>query len=334
MDPEVTAHPARPAAPSAAPPGPHATGADGAASRALLVVGDVVTDVVALHHGPPAPGTDSTAAIRVVPGGAGANAACWAAHRGCGEVRLLARVGADTASWHERELLASGVRPRLVRDAGVPTGTVVCLVDAAAAGERTFLTDSGASVRLGPEDFGQELLDGVGRLHLSGYLLFSAPGRALVTVAVASARARGIPVSLDPASAGFLSALGVRRFRELTEGMEVLLPSDAEACLLTGLSDPAPAAARLSRHVPLVVVTLGGDGALVARDGAVEARVPAVPTVVRDTTGAGDAFAGAFLAALLAGAGAREAAEEGCRAGALAVSRVGARPPHGAAQGA
>jgi sugar/nucleoside kinase (ribokinase family) len=293
-----------------------------------------VTDVVVRHRGPPASGTDTAAAIRLVPGGAGGNVACWAVHQGCPDVRLLGRVGTDTASWHERELVASGVRPRLVVDAEAPTGTVVCLVDAANAGERTFLTDSGASVRLGPEDFGQELLDGVGRLHLSGYLLFSAPGRALVAAAVASARALRIPVSLDPASAGFLSALGVRRFRELTEGMDVLLPSGAEACLLTGLSDPARAAARLSRHVPLVVVTLGGDGALVARHGAVEARVPAVPAVVRDTTGAGDAFAGAFLAALLAGAGAREAAADGCRAGALAVSRVGARPPKGAAQGA
>ncbi|MEU6572884.1 PfkB family carbohydrate kinase [Streptomyces sp. NPDC046805] len=47
-------------------------------------------------------------------------------------------------------------------------------------------------------------------------------------------------------------------------------------------------------------------------------------------TGAGDAFTGAFLAALVAGADAVDAAAEGCRAGALAVERLGGRPPtHG-----
>ncbi len=253
--------------------------------------------------------------------------ACWAAHQGCRDVRLLGRVGADAADWHERALAACGVRPALVVDAEAPTGTVICLVDAGAAAERTFLTDSGASLRLGPADWSDAALDGVGRLHLSGYLLFSEPSRALVAAALASARARGVPVSLDPASAGFLGQLGVGRFLALAGSVDVLLPSRDEACLLTGVSDAADAAAELSRRIPLVVVKQGTGGALVACSGAVTARVPAVPARPRDTTGAGDAFTGAFLAALLAGAGPVEAAEAGCRAGALAVEQVGARPP-------
>ncbi|MER5211599.1 sugar kinase [Streptomyces sp. NPDC002838] len=293
----------------------------------MLVVGDVVTDVVARRRGPLAAGTDTAATIRTLPGGAGANVACWAAHGGHAEVRLLGRVGADAAAWHERELVACGVRPRLVVDPQSPTGTVICLVDADAAAERTFLTDSGASLRLSPDDWSDALLDGVVRLHLSGYLLFSEPSRALVAVALEAARARGVPVSLDPASAGFLVELGVDRFLALVEGVDVLLPSRDEACLLTGLPDAADAAAELSRHVPLVVAKQGADGALVARSGAVCARVPAVPATPRDTTGAGDAFTGAFLAALLTGAGAEDAAAEGCRAGASAVERVGGRPP-------
>ncbi|MEU0285569.1 PfkB family carbohydrate kinase [Streptomyces sp. NPDC006147] len=294
---------------------------------ALLVVGDVITDVVARHPGSLAPGTDTAAVIRTVPGGAGANVACWAAHRGGCEVRLLGRVGSDAAAWHERELIACGVRPRLVVDDEVPTGTVVCLVDGQAEAERTFLTDSGASLRLGPEDWSDMLLDGVARLHLSGYLLFGDSSRALVAVALKAAAARGIPVSTDPASAGFLAGLGPDRFLSLVEGVDVLLPSRDEACLLTGRSDVADAAARLSRRIPLVVVKQGAEGALLARSGEVWARVPAVPVTPRDTTGAGDAFTGAFLAALLAGAMPEKAAEEGCRAGARAVERTGARPP-------
>ncbi|MFJ8789578.1 carbohydrate kinase family protein [Streptomyces sp. NPDC102462] len=294
---------------------------------ALLVVGDVVTDVVARHRGPLAAGTDTAAAIRTLPGGAGANVACWAAAEGCADVRLLGRVGADAAAWHERELVSAGVRPRLVLDAEAATATVICLVDAGAAAERTFLTDSGASLRLEPADWSDALLDGVARLHLSGYLLFSEPSRALAAVALRAARARGVPVSLDPASAGFLRDLGVDRFLAFAEGLDVLLPSRDEACLLTGLSDPADAAAKLSRLIPLVVAKLGADGALVARYGEVLARVPAAPVTPRDTTGAGDAFTGAFLAALLAGSGAEDAVARGCRAGARAVERVGGRPP-------
>ncbi|AQS70133.1 carbohydrate kinase family protein [Streptomyces pactum] len=296
---------------------------------ALLVVGDVVTDVVARHRGPLASGTDTAASIRRLPGGAGANVACWAAYGESRDVRLLGRVGADAAAWHERELVACGVRPLLIVDAAAPTGTVICLVDTRDSAERTFLTDSGASLRLGPGDWSDTLLDGVARLHLSGYLLFSEPGRALVPVALAAARARGVPVSLDPASAGFLTELGVDRFLALVEGVDVLLPSRDEACLLTGLPDAADAAAKLSRHVPLVITKLGAEGAMVARSGTVCARVPGAPASPRDSTGAGDAFTGAFLAALLAGAEPEEATVTGCRAGARAVERVGGRPPCG-----
>lgn len=306
----------------------HGVGGSGrAVGGALLVVGDVVTDVVARHRGPLAPGTDTASAIRTLPGGAGANVACWAAHWGCADVRLLGRVGTDGAVWHERELRASGVRPQLVVDPEAATGTVICLVDTGDAAERTFLTDSGASLRLDPDDWSPSLLDGVARLHLSGYLFFSEPSRALVSVALESARARGVPVSVDPASAGFLTQLGVDRFLALAEGVDVLLPSRDEAYLLTGLPDPADAAAQLSRLVPLVVAKQGAHGALIARGGSVSSRIPAAPAAPRDTTGAGDAFTGAFLAALLAGAKTEEAAAEGCRAGALAVEKVGGRPP-------
>ncbi|MEV4785273.1 sugar kinase [Streptomyces tuirus] len=305
--------------------GPWGTGS--AAGGGLLVVGDVITDVVARHRGPLAAGTDTAASIRTVAGGAGANVACWAAHLGAADVRLLGCVGADAAAWHERELVAQGVRPQLVVDPRAPTGTVICVVDGGASAERTFLTDSGAALRLGPADWSDALLDGVARLHLSGYLLFSESSRDLVAVAVKAARTRGVPVSLDPASAGFLAELGAERFLSLIEGVDVLLPSRDEACLLTGLADAAEAAVELSRRVPLVVAKQGHEGALVARSGKVRARVPAVPATPRDTTGAGDAFTGAFLAALLAGAGPQGAAAEGCRAGARAVERVGGRPP-------
>ncbi|GAA1369181.1 carbohydrate kinase family protein [Streptomyces beijiangensis] len=294
------------------------------AAGALLVVGDVVTDIVARHRGPLAPATDTVAEIRTLPGGAGANAACWAAASGPADVTLLARVGTDSASWHDLRLRRARVRPLLITDPQAPTATVIALVDAAA--ERTFLTDSGASLRLTVDDWSPELLAGVAHLHLSGYLFFADTSRETARLAARDARVRGIPVSVDPASTGFITTLGVDRFLTAVEGVDILLPNADEARLLTGLPEPADAAAKLSRHFPLVAVTLGAGGALLATNGVVTARVPGVEARAVDSTGAGDAFTGGFLAARLSGADDTAAAAAGCRAGARAVTVIGGRP--------
>ena len=294
------------------------------AVKGLLVVGDVVTDVVARHAHPLAPHTDTAARITLLPGGAGANVACWAARYGA-PARLLARVGLDSAYWHEAALRSAGVEPVLRIDPELPTAVVIALVDATA--ERTLVTDSGAALRLGPADWDEALLDGTAHVHLSGYLFFSAPGRDLAALVAKSARARGLPLSVDPASAGFLRGLGVDRFLDAVSGTDLLLPNAAEAALLAGLPDPAAAAAALSiRCGATVVVTLGPDGALAASAGRVTARAPGVPSRALDTTGAGDAFTGGLLAARLAGADLPESLSAGCRAGAEAVTAVGGRP--------
>ncbi|REF00404.1 carbohydrate kinase family protein [Thermomonospora umbrina] len=293
------------------------------AGRGLLVVGDVVTDVLALHGGPPRAGTDTEADIVVRPGGSAANTAAWAAALGA-DARLLARVGADTGAWHRGLLAQAGVRPLLRVDADHPTAVIIVMVDG--SGERTMLTDRGAGGLLGPGDWDDGLLDGVGLLHLSGYALFTGPGRELARLASERARLRGVPISVDPASTGFLSGFGEDRFLAATEGAAVLFPNRDEAAQLTGLPGAEEAAARLSGRYDLVVCKLGAEGAVAARGGRVVARVAATPARAVDSTGAGDAFAAGFLAATLAGLGEGDAVAAGCRAGALAVSRIGGRP--------
>ncbi|MFF3766690.1 carbohydrate kinase family protein [Streptomyces sp. NPDC001922] len=302
-----------------------ADGRQGPVRGGLLVIGDVITDVVARHSAPLAPATDTTARVSTLPGGAGANAACWAARSGAPDVRLMGCVGADSAAWHEDALLRCGVRPALRVDPDAATGTVICLVDATA--ERTLVTDSGAALRLSPADWRDGLLDGVARLHLSGYLFFAEGSRALARVAMAAARDRSVPVSVDPASAGFIEQHGPAAFLASVAAADLLLPNSDEATLLTGLADPADAAAELSRDFGLVAVKRGAAGAVLAAGGDILARVPAPAVTPVDTTGAGDAFTGAFLAALLAGGDPVTAAEAGCRAGAEAVTRAGGRPP-------
>ncbi|HEX6468488.1 MAG TPA: PfkB family carbohydrate kinase [Streptosporangiaceae bacterium] len=294
----------------------------GRSRPALLVVGDVVTDVLALHQAPIATGTDTAAEIVVRPGGSAANTAAWAAARGA-DVRLLARVGTDTGEWHRRQLLAAGVRPHLSFDAERPTAVIVVMVDA--SGERTMLTHRGAGGRLCPADWDDALLDGAGLLHISGYTLFTPAGRNLARLAMARARRRGVRVSVDPASTGFLAEFGVERFLRATAGC-VIMPNEAEAVLLSGAADAETAALLLSRLYELVVVKLGAAGAFAARAGRITVRAGAGRARAIDSTGAGDAFAGGFLAARLAGGDDRAAVTAGCRAGAVAVSQVGARP--------
>jgi sugar/nucleoside kinase (ribokinase family) len=290
----------------------------------LLVVGDVVTDVVARHTAPLAPGTDTPAEIAILPGGAGANVAAWAAHCGA-RARLLARAGRDSADWHRAELVRAGVDAHVRVDPEAPTGKVVALVDG--GGERSFLTDSGAAFRLGPDDWEPELLADVTHVHLSGYLFFTAPGRALAALATAAAHARGATVSVDPASAGFIAQSGVRDFLAEIAGADTVFPNAAEATLLTGLPSPAAAAEALAAALDATtVVTASAAGAHLAAPGAPAVHIPATPVTPLDTTGAGDAFTGAYLAAVQAGRAPREAAAAGCATAATAVHTPGARP--------
>jgi ribokinase len=92
-----------------------------------------------------------------------------------------------------------------------------------------------------------------------------------------------------------------------------------------GVADAQDAALELLGTGPAsVVVTLGGEGAVVAGDGPLR-HVPAPIVPVVDTTGAGDAFVGALATRLAGGASLSEAVTSGVRAGAAAVSKEGAQ---------
>jgi len=88
-------------------------------------------------------------------------------------------------------------------------------------------------------------------------------------------------------------------------------------------------AARLTSHYGVVVVKLGGAGCVLATPGEAPVMIAAQPARATDTTGAGDAFCGAFLSKWLAGGPAADlvgAAEFAARIAATVVTRFGARP--------
>ncbi|MEV0583240.1 sugar kinase [Nonomuraea sp. NPDC050310] len=307
---------------------PGRTGPGGAAG--LLVIGDIVTDVVAIHGTPVASGTDTDADIALRPGGSGANTAAWAAYLGA-DARLLGRAGYDSADWHLSELTKVGVTPLVLTDPDYPTAVVIAMVDP--SGERSMLTNRGAGGRISPADWRADALDGVARLHLSAYTFFTPSGLDLVRLAVAEAVSRDVTISVDPASTGPLRAFGLDRFLAETAAARLIIPNRDEALLLTGESDPERAALALSRRYGTAVVKLGGDGALVAVDGELRAVAAASGTAgaVVDSTGAGDAFAAGYLTAKLQGADEPQALEQGIKAGAECVALVGGRPRYGLA---
>ena len=260
----------------------------------VVVVGDVATDVVAVLAGDPAPGSDRPASISTRGGGAAANVAAHLARLGT-PVVLAGCVGDDPpGTGLAAELTASGVRTALRTVPGVPTGTVVSLVEP--GGQRSFLADRGANLELVAGDV--PAAGPGGHLYVSGYTLLHPRPRAAGLRAIRDAVAAGCTVSVDPASTGPLAVYGADRWLADTGGATLLLPNASEARLLTGCADPEDGARALATRYPIVTVKLGADGALWAAGNLLVHR-PARPTTVVDTTGAGDAFAAGLLHAWL-----------------------------------
>jgi sugar/nucleoside kinase (ribokinase family) len=148
------------------------------------------------------------------------------------------------------------------------------------------------------------------------------------------ARSRDMAITIDPASAAFLARLEPGAFLRWTEGAAVCFPNRDEAAVLAGEADPVTMAARLTRHYRLVLLKLGADGCLLAVPGEAPVRIPAHPSQARDSTGAGDAFCGAFMSRWLtraqdpsaAGLDLVAAAEFATRIAASVVTHLGGRP--------
>ena len=104
----------------------------------------------------------------------------------------------------------------------------------------------------------------------------------------------------------------------------MLFPNSDEAAVLTGTDDAEAQGERLARLYPLVVIKRGAAGARLGVEPAVAPRAPAIEVV--DTTGAGDAFVAAFLAARLNGEAIEACLRRAVAAGAAATEFLGGRP--------
>ncbi len=264
-----------------------------------MCIGDLVEDVVVWSGGVVRAGTDNPARIRRTRGGAASNVAAFASSLGT-SVRFVGRVGDDAAGEAlVRDLARAGVDTRVQRQGR--TGTIVLIVDG--SGERTMYPDRAAAAELA--DVPDSWISGAAAVHLSAYSL-EGPGRSVLRQAADIAHAEGANLTVDASSIALIDAIGPALFRELICGLRptYLFANGIEADVgsLRELAGPGTTVVVKNGMEP-TEVHLSGDKCIAVP-------VPAVDGV-RDTTGAGDAFAAAFVSAVLDNADAIEAVEAG-----------------------
>jgi ribokinase len=225
------------------------------------------------------------------------------------------------------DLAAENVVGHLVGSDAHSTGSVAVFVDH--TGERSMVSGHGADFYLLPSELPRDVIAHARHLHLTAWSFFTDPPRTSARVAARIAREAGATLSFDPASFQMIDEMGVDHFIAVTRdlGIDVFLPNKEEGAILTGLKDPEAIARDLTEIYAgsLVILKLDADGALAWLDGSPHHIPPATNNLV-DATGAGDSFAGAFLARLLTGATPLEAATFATSISAWVIEHPGARP--------
>ena len=263
-------------------------------------------------------------------GGDTANAAVAAARQGVA-VAYLTALGRDPAGdrfldlWRREGVATSGVRLSAERP------TAVYFVTHADTGHAFlyYRRDSAASA-FGPSDVDESLVRGARILHASGISqAISASAADAVFHAIALARASGALVSYDTNFRPRLwpVARAAAVIHAAIAQADIALPSLDDATLLTGLNEPDAIADFYLRLGPKVVaLKLGADGVLLATPER-RVRIAAHPCHFVDATGAGDTFAGSFLARLILGDAPEAATRYATVAAALKCEGYGAVAP-------
>ena len=279
-------------------------------------------DVTAVIGKPIVEGLETRASISTFGGGAAANVASWLVSSKTPSF-LITRVGDDAAGKAVLDQLDQlGVAHSDKVVAGKNTGVVIVIVGN--DGERTMFPDSGANAGLGVSDLPE--LSQFDAVYLSGYPLINPQSNPGVLEIVEVLRKEKLPIIFDPATVGVLLEVGVARVRQWLEFMDVVVLNEEEAQFITGFANPIEAAADLLKIVPTVVIKRGSNGALAQqRDGSL-IQIPALPTTVVNTTGAGDAFAAGFISVWAQDGQLADALAAGAKLAAECVALIGARP--------
>ncbi len=293
---------------------------DDAAPRAVLVAGAINTDLVArVEHAPAAGETVTGRSFAIFGGGKGANQAIASARSGAPTAILGALGDDDFGRARRADLDAEGVDTRSVaRHETEPSGVALIVVEEK-TGQNRISYVPGATLTISPDD----AREAVNRVKPAVILTTLEPVPETVDALIEAGHAIGATVVLNASP----EAEGARPF---LSRLDILVVNEVEAAQFLGypvtVEGGEEAALALARLGPsTIVITLGAAGAVVAHAGKTAA-IPAPEVKVVDTTGAGDAFTGAFAAELARGADPLAAARTGVVAGSLATTVPGAYP--------
>jgi len=289
---------------------------------AVVVLGDINVDVLARIDAFPHPGEDCLAPkLELHCGGVGANAALALAKWGV-PVRLLGCTGRDCFG----ELVLQALRREQVdvswvqQDEHAMTGFMFIAI--APDGQRTMFGSRGANAEVKAPAADASYFEGAQAAHLVGYNLLSASAAEAAEHVVAEARRRRGWVSLDVGMAP--SRQVPQKILQVARKVDILFVGLEEATALTGRQDaPSAFSALEACGVRDVLMKLGDKGCLFRENDTLQ-QVPSFPVPAADTTGAGDAFAAAFLRARLHTWPTAEATLLANAAGAAATCVVGA----------
>jgi sugar/nucleoside kinase (ribokinase family) len=257
-------------------------------------------------------------------GGSAANTCAVAAALGA-RAAYLGRVADDQlGAVFRHDIAAAGVHyPTAPLAGGAPTAR--CLIMVTADGQRTMNTYLGACVAFGEAEIEENVVAASAVTYLEGYLFDPPAAQAAFRRAASAAHAAGRQVALS-LSDPFCVDRHRAAFRALVAGhVDILFANEAELCALYERNEIEAALSHARQDVVLAAVTRSEAGSIVVR-GAETVEVAAEPARVVDTTGAGDAYAAGFLAALTKGFPLAACGRLGSIAAAEVISHFGARP--------
>jgi sugar/nucleoside kinase (ribokinase family) len=260
----------------------------------IVVLGDLNLDVHARGQSDIAPGEETRDLVRATPGGSAGTFARIAAAQGA-SVTFIGCVGTDfVGDLLVRSLEVAGVKS-LIQRANGPSGVILALQQGS---DRSMVCSRGANDGIRADRIDASAFDEADHLHVSGYAFLSSAQRPSVARGIGLAQRRKLSVSVDPPPANLIRGFGVNAFLDLLPDGVWLFPNQTEGEVLTGASDPRAIVDRLAARHEVGALTLGAGGSL-AWAGEDRHAQSVAPLKSVDTTGAGDAFAGAFVAAYL-----------------------------------
>ena len=296
-------------------------------SQSLCVVGDFAWDVLIRTNNNLLKGGDSFGEVMLTPGGSAANLAVWA--KRCGlETRFVGKIGRDRFGQLAREDLDNEkVSHHFVETDAHLTGSVAVFVDQ--TGERSMVSGHGADFYLIPSELPRNVISSSSHLHLTAWSFFTDPPRSAARIAAQLAHQNNLTISFDPASFQMIQEMGVEQFLSWTKDLNIniFFPNFEEGRVLTGCDEPEAIVRALAKIYDnaLIILKLDADGALVF-DGKTATQIAPATNNLVDATGAGDSFAGAFLAHYLKSNSAVDAAKFATKVAAWVIEHLGARP--------